>query len=184
MITPVIIGVTGMATKCLKKVLKATPGKHSIDSLQNAAVLGTSHSAAVRNVKAERGGSPLVQEKYRGEKVCDKRRRLRQQHNNNNNNNNSRDNKQGTCMLKDVPIPGDRNVNKKEAEMILKYKDLKRDTAHVECGKSKVMPVIIRATETISESFRQYPSDTPGNHEIKELQKQTYWALHTYSGKY
>ena len=37
-----------------------------------------------------------------------------------------RDNKQGTCMLIDVAIPGDRNVInviKKEAEMILKYKD-------------------------------------------------------------
>jgi len=34
-----------------------------------------------------------------------------------------RDNKQGTCMLRDVAIPGDRNVIKKESE-ILKYKDL------------------------------------------------------------
>jgi hypothetical protein len=35
-----------------------------------------------------------------------------------------RDNETGTCMLIDVPIPGDRNVIKKEAENILKYKDL------------------------------------------------------------
>jgi len=28
-------------------------------------------------------------------------------------------------LLKDVPIPGDRNVIKKESEKILKYKDLK-----------------------------------------------------------
>jgi hypothetical protein len=34
------------------------------------------------------------------------------------------DNKQGTCMLIDVAIPGHRNVIKKEAEKILKYKDL------------------------------------------------------------
>jgi hypothetical protein len=33
------------------------------------------------------------------------------------------DNKQGTCMLVDAAIPGDRNVIKKEAEKILKYKD-------------------------------------------------------------
>jgi hypothetical protein len=52
--------------------------------------------------------------------------------NNNNNNiipNNKpgiiiRDNKIGACMLIDVAIPGDRNVIKKEAEKILKYKDL------------------------------------------------------------
>jgi len=35
-----------------------------------------------------------------------------------------RDNKKGTCMLIDVAILGDRNVIKKEADKILKYKDL------------------------------------------------------------
>jgi hypothetical protein len=45
-----------------------------------------------------------------------------------------RDNEKGTCMLIDVAISGDRNVIKKEAEKILKYKDLNnRNTAHVEC---------------------------------------------------
>jgi len=35
-----------------------------------------------------------------------------------------RDNGTGTCMLIDVAISGDRNVIKKEAEKVLKYKDL------------------------------------------------------------
>ena len=35
-----------------------------------------------------------------------------------------RDTKKGTCMLIDDAISGDRNVFKKEAEKILKYKDL------------------------------------------------------------
>ena len=35
-----------------------------------------------------------------------------------------RDNEKGTCLLIDVAISGDRNVIKKEAERILKYKDL------------------------------------------------------------
>jgi hypothetical protein len=47
---------------------------------------------------------------------------------NTNNNNNKqtiiRDNEKGTCMLIDVTISEDRNVIKKEAEKILKYKDL------------------------------------------------------------
>ena len=34
------------------------------------------------------------------------------------------DNKQGECMLIDVAIPVDRNMINKEAEKILKYKDL------------------------------------------------------------
>jgi len=35
-----------------------------------------------------------------------------------------RDNEEGTCMLIYVAISGDRNVIKKKAEKILKYKDL------------------------------------------------------------
>jgi hypothetical protein len=42
-IVPVIIGATGIVTKSLRKYLEAIPGKHSIDSLQKTALLGTSH---------------------------------------------------------------------------------------------------------------------------------------------
>jgi hypothetical protein len=37
--------------------------------------------------------------------------------------------------------------------------------------KTKVIPVIIGATGTISKSFRKYVSYIPGKHEVKELQK-------------
>jgi hypothetical protein len=37
--------------------------------------------------------------------------------------------------------------------------------------ETKVMPVIIGATGTISKSFRKYFSRVPGQHDIKELQK-------------
>jgi hypothetical protein len=42
-IIPVIIGATGILTRSLRKNLEAVPGKHSIDSLQKTAILGTSH---------------------------------------------------------------------------------------------------------------------------------------------
>jgi len=42
-ILPVIIGATGMVTRSFRKTLEAVPGKHSIDSLQKTAILGTSH---------------------------------------------------------------------------------------------------------------------------------------------
>jgi hypothetical protein len=42
-IIPVIIGATEIVTRSLKKDLEAVQGKHSIDSLQKTAVLGTSH---------------------------------------------------------------------------------------------------------------------------------------------
>jgi hypothetical protein len=37
--------------------------------------------------------------------------------------------------------------------------------------KTKVIPVIIGATGTISKSFRKYVSNIPGKYEVKELQK-------------
>jgi hypothetical protein len=42
-VIPVIIGATGIVTRSLRKNVEAVPGKHSIDSLQKTAVLGTSH---------------------------------------------------------------------------------------------------------------------------------------------
>jgi len=82
-----------------------------------------------------------------------------------------RDNNQGTCMLTDVAIPGDRNAIKKKAEKILKYKYLIIEIQCMWNVKAKVMPVIIGATGTISKSLRQYLSNIPGKNEIKELQK-------------
>ena len=76
-----------------------------------------------------------------------------------------------TCMLIDVAISGDRNVINKEAEKILKYKDLTIEIQRMWNVKTKVIPVIIGASGTISKSFRKYVSNIPGNHEVKELKK-------------
>jgi hypothetical protein len=74
-------------------------------------------------------------------------------------------------VLIDVPIPGDRNVIKKEAETILKYKDLITEIQRMWDVKTKVTPVITGTTGTISKSFTKYLSSVPGKHGIKELQK-------------
>jgi len=74
-------------------------------------------------------------------------------------------------VLKDVAVSGDRNVIKKEAEKILKYKDLTIEIKRMWNVKTKVIPVITGATGTISKLFRQYVTNIPGNHEVKELQK-------------
>ena len=63
------------------------------------------------------------------------------------------------------------NVIEKEAEKILKYKDLTIEIQRMWNVKTKAIPVIIGATGTISKSFRKYASNIPGNHEVKELQK-------------
>jgi hypothetical protein len=74
-------------------------------------------------------------------------------------------------MLIGVAIPGDRNVIKKEADKIFKYKDLIIEMQHTWSVKGKVIPVVTEATGTISKSLRQYLSNISGKREIK---------MHTY----
>ena len=49
--------------------------------------------------------------------------------------------------------------------------------------KAKVIQLVTVATGVISKSLRQYLSNISGKDEIKEIQKRSYWALHTYRGK-
>jgi len=74
-------------------------------------------------------------------------------------------------MLRDVAFSGDRNVIKKEAEKILKYKDLTIEIQRMWNAKTKLIPVIIGVTGIISKSFRKNTNNLPGKHEVKELQK-------------
>ena len=46
-----------------------------------------------------------------------------------------------------------------------------------------MMIIIIIIIITISKSLRQYLRNIPGKHEIKQLQKQPYWALHTHTAE-
>jgi hypothetical protein len=87
-------------------------------------------------------------------------------------------------MLIDVANPGDRNVIKKESEVILKYEDLIIEIQRTWNVKARVIPVIVGAIGTILPSLRQYLSNIQGKHKIKELQKTLpYWAMHTNCGK-
>jgi len=52
----------------------------------------------------------------------------------------------------------------------LKYKDLTTETQLMWSVRPEVIPVIIGATGTIAKLLRQYLSNIPGKHEIKELQ--------------
>jgi hypothetical protein len=74
-------------------------------------------------------------------------------------------------VLTYVVISGDKNVIKKEAEEILKYKDFAIEIQRIWDVNAKVIPVITGAAGSFSKSFRQYLSNIPGNHESDELQK-------------
>ena len=86
-------------------------------------------------------------------------------------------------MSVDVAISGDRNVIKKEAEKILKCKDVITEIQHMWNVKAKVIPVIIGATGTVSKSLRKYLKKIPGTYEIKELQKTAILCTAHYCGK-
>jgi hypothetical protein len=60
-----------------------------------------------------------------------------------------RDNEKGKCMFTDVAISGDRNVIKREAEKILKCKDLIIKIQRMWNVRANVIPIIIGATGTI-----------------------------------
>jgi hypothetical protein len=62
-------------------------------------------------------------------------------------------------------------VTRKEAEKILKYKDLVTEIQRMWNVTTKVTPAKIGATGTISKSFRKYLSSISGKHDIKQLQK-------------
>ena len=62
-------------------------------------------------------------------------------------------------------------MNKTEAQKILKYKDLKIEIQCLCNMNVNLIPVIIRATGTISKSLRQYLNNILGKPEIKELPK-------------
>ena len=72
---------------------------------------------------------------------------------------------EGTCMFIDVAIWGERNVIKKGAEKILKYKYFTTEVWNMWNVETKLKPVIIQATGTISKSFWKYLSNLPGSQE-------------------
>jgi NDP-sugar pyrophosphorylase family protein len=74
-------------------------------------------------------------------------------------------------MLIAEASPGDRNAIKREAERIVKYKDVIIEIQLMWNVAAKVIPVIIGTTGTISESFRQYLRNVDRKHEIKGVQK-------------
>jgi len=60
-------------------------------------------------------------------------------------------------MSIEVAIPADRNVIKKEAEKISKYKDLTIDIQRMCNVEAEMIPVIMGATGTVSESLQAVP---------------------------
>jgi len=58
---------------------------------------------------------------------------------------------------------------KEEGEKILTYEDVTTGIQRMWTVKAKAVPITTGATGTISKSLRQYLSNIPGRHKIKEL---------------
>jgi len=82
----------------------------------------------------------------------------------NNNNNNK---------LVDIAIQDDSNVNTKETEKLSKYKVLEIDVSRMWKVRTKTVPVIIGALQTIKKGSVQNLQLLPGHPSVIELQKVT-----------
>jgi hypothetical protein len=87
-------------------------------------------------------------------------------------------------MLIDVAISGDRTTIKKEADTILEYEEFTAEIQGMWNVKTKVLPIIIKATRIISKSFTKYLSSILAEHDIEKLQTTAILGTVQYFGKY
>lgn len=80
---------------------------------------------------------------------------------------------QKITYLIDVSVPSDYNIITKEAEKLLKYKDLAIEIQRMWKTKVKIVPIIIGSTGYVGKNFKQYLESIPGTHDEKQLQKTT-----------
>jgi len=78
-----------------------------------------------------------------------------------------------TCLLIDVAISDDSNLNTKETEKLSKYKDLEIDVSRMWRLRTKIVPVIIEALGTVKRGLDQNFQLLPGHRSATDLQKFT-----------
>jgi hypothetical protein len=79
-----------------------------------------------------------------------------------------------TCLLIDIDIPDDSNVNTTEIEKLTKYKDLDIEIRRMWKVRTKIMPVIIADSATIKKQNLQL---LPGQLLAIDLQKITLMSM-------
>ena len=75
------------------------------------------------------------------------------------------------CVIIDVAIPSDCNIKRKTTEEMSKYVDLQIECQRMWNKKVKVIPVIIGATGIADRNIKNYIGNTPGSHNIYNLQR-------------
>ena len=87
-----------------------------------------------------------------------------------------RDNATKKCWIKDVPIPADHNIVSKEAEKILKHKDLAIEISRMWYTAVTVIPVVGGALGTTSKEHKKFIEEVPGNISGVEIQRSTLYG--------
>lgn len=82
-----------------------------------------------------------------------------------------KDLKENTCLIIDVAVPMDVNVQRKESEKILKYRDLQIEIGRMWNLRTKVCPIVIGALGTVSKHHQDFASMIPGQFSTSDLQK-------------
>ena len=75
------------------------------------------------------------------------------------------------CVIIDVAIPSDYNIQKKTTEKMSKYTDLQIECQRMWNKKVEVIPVIIGATGIVDRNIKSYIRKIPGSHNIYNLQR-------------
>jgi hypothetical protein len=90
-----------------------------------------------------------------------------------------KDKKEKACILIDLAISADRNVEQKEADKKLKYKSLCMEIKRVWNMKCKIIPVITGATGIVIKGLKKNLEAIPGKHSIDSLKRQLCFEHHT-----
>ena len=78
------------------------------------------------------------------------------------------------CVIIDVAIPSNYNIQKKTTEKVSKYTDLQIEYQMMWNKKVEVIPVIIHATGIVDRNIKSYARKIPGSHNVYNLQRSGY----------
>ena len=75
------------------------------------------------------------------------------------------------CLIIDVAIPSDYNIQKKATEKMSKYVDLQIECQRMWNKKVEVIPIIKGATGIVKKGIQSYLQRIPGKHNLYNLQR-------------
>jgi len=87
--------------------------------------------------------------------------------------------KEKTCLLISIAIPDNSNFNTKETEKLSQYKDLEIEISRTCKVRTKIVPVVPEALETIKKRLDQNVQFFRGHLSAIELQKITHYNKHS-----